>query len=132
MHVRHKPGSHIGEHDAKDAQVMNKQFKPSTNVLEATGTTDDRATRTYSWAGDNINLAAMPAYKQVMAGKSVDLQYQKFYVAIRPVKAWHGSCISCHAGAHIGDTLGAMVYMVARTPSDKPALAISSGTDGGE
>jgi hypothetical protein len=53
----------------------------------------------------------------VRDGHNVDSTYGKFYVAIRPIKALHQSCVSCHAGTHKGDTLGAMIYMVAPTPN---------------
>lgn len=122
MHVRHKPGSHIGAHDA--ASLM-QDFKPSAEPLETSGTTDNRANRTYTWAMDNIGPATMKEYSKVKSGQSVDTTYGKFYVAIRPIKAEHGECITCHTGAHMGDTLGAMIYMVAPTPNHTPPAAIA-------
>lgn len=126
MHVRHKPGMHGQAADLNDT----RDFTPSAGVIEASGTTDERAERTFYWGNDNLPNAVKPYYARVTRGESIDTSYQKFYVFIRPVKAWHDSCTRCHVGTHIGDTLGAMVYMVARTPNGKPATSTWDG--GGE
>lgn len=52
----------------------------------------------------------LPALNQ---GKSVEVANGDWHLFLRPVKATKESCVSCHSGAKVGDTLGVMLYAVA-------------------
>lgn len=45
-------------------------------------------------------------------------------VTLRPVRATKQSCVGCHRGARLGDTLGVLVYAV--DTREQPARAVSS------
>lgn len=66
----------------------------------------------YSASVQSLCVKALPKLKQ---GESVDAETGKWLVAMRPIRALKASCISCHAGAHKGDTLGVMVYAISKT-----------------
>ena len=57
----------------------------------------------------NLAVTALPP---VTRGRHVDLKYKDWMVALRPVRAEKASCIECHTGAKLNDTLGVMMYVV--------------------
>lgn len=128
MHLRHKPGHHT---EQPGAPADLRDPLPSAEVLEASGTTRARVERTLTWADSNINRATLWAAKQVKGGETVDTTYGKFAVAIRPIRAEHAGCITCHTGSKRNDVLGAMVYMVAPTAHNAPAKVFVVNGEGG-
>ena len=56
-----------------------------------------------------LGEAALPALRQ---GKQVESFEKGWHVSFRPVRASEQTCVSCHAGSKLGDTLGVMVYAV--------------------
>ncbi len=72
-----------------------------------------------------IAVEAVPKMKQ---GRPVDLKYKDWMVALRPVRAEKASCIACHTGAKINDTLGVMVYVISNKRNDfgAPAAKVSA------
>ena len=62
--------------------------------------------------GKKIKAICMTALPRVKRGLSVQLSTATERVFLRPIKADKASCLSCHAGAKMGETLGAMVYTV--------------------
>ncbi len=54
---------------------------------------------------------ALPKLKQ---GQGVEQSVGDWLVVIRPVRAMKTSCLKCHEGAKLGDTLGALAYAVSK------------------
>lgn len=59
--------------------------------------------------------AAAIALPNLLKGKAQEKTVGGWLVVMRPVCASKDSCLTCHAGAKRGDTLGAMVYAVSNT-----------------
>lgn len=59
----------------------------------------------------------LPTVGRLERGAKIDMQQGEWQVFLRPVKAEKETCASCHAGTKTGQVMGAMVYLVKRTPS---------------
>ena len=64
----------------------------------------------YLWRQDG-KRHRLPRLRQ---GQNVDASVGEYILALRPVQAKQGDCLGCHAGARLNDTLGVMVYAIAR------------------
>lgn len=113
LHCRHKPGAHI---DPKTPPEKRTDFKPSVDTLTAIGGTQKGTDHLYGWAGAHLQKIVLPYLPQLRQGQPQQTEYQNWVVVMRPVRAEHEACLSCHAGAKRGDTLGVMVYAVDKNP----------------
>ena len=59
---------------------------------------------------------AIAATPKLIRGQSIEVPQGEWTLFLRPVKAAKASCVSCHAGAKRGDTLGVMLYAVTNAP----------------
>ncbi|BDI30197.1 hypothetical protein CCAX7_22480 [Capsulimonas corticalis] len=109
LHVVHKPGSHLDTHDASHVEI---DPKPSTDVLFAVNSTYERVDHSINWAEQHLTRVLTPYAPVVKRGKVINVDYGGWFVALRPIRAEHSACISCHVGSHRGDTLGVMIYAV--------------------
>ena len=117
MHLRHRPGRLEG----KKPPESWADPKPSAQLMEVSGTTDEDASATYDWAYNNINKASLWAADSAKRGQAVYGTYGKYSVAIRPIRATHDSCLGCHVGTKKNAVVGAMIYMFAPTQNGKLA-----------
>ncbi|MEO7717657.1 MAG: hypothetical protein ABIY70_15775 [Capsulimonas sp.] len=124
IHIAHKPGSHIHTHDHGP---MDKDFVPSADSLVSVNSTEKRAEKSYDWATTHLTKVVTPYLAAVKRGRPANVEYGGWLVALRPVRAEHDTCITCHVGAHRGDTLGVMTYAINKTKSDRPITAVWAG-----
>ena len=59
-----------------------------------------------------IERRAKGALPELMAGKEKKISGSSWEILMRPVLASKPACVSCHANAKLGSTLGVMVYAV--------------------
>ena len=109
LHCRHKPGAPV---DPSPKPQLGDDFKSYTEPLIAFGATEDSAQRMYDWADKSLNPVVLPHLTALKQGHSAQAEYENWVIVMRPVRALHQSCITCHAGTRRGDTLGVMVYVV--------------------
>lgn len=112
LHCAHKPGSHIDTHDR---DTTDEDDSPYVRPLVSAGFSNLNASSNFDWANNNLSKAVLPYVKSVKHGESAIIANGHWLIVIRPIKAEHESCVSCHAGAKAGETLGAMVYAVRQT-----------------
>ena len=62
--------------------------------------------------GNLLQQAAVEAMPALLKGQGQEKTVHGWLIVTRPVRASKDSCLTCHVGAHRGDTLGAMVYAV--------------------
>jgi hypothetical protein len=106
MHCRFKPGRSVDLDKAPSANI----FKPSVEVLETISDSQDSADKLFKWSSDHADFAALKTYHKAMTDNNYDGSYHGYLIAMRPVTAHYPLCLTCHHGAKIGDTLGAIVY----------------------
>lgn len=63
----------------------------------------------------------LPMVGQLERGAKIDTQQAEWQVFLRPVKAEKATCASCHAGVKTGQVMGAMVYLVKKSPAENQA-----------
>ncbi len=74
---------------------------------------DEKATEILpEW--ETLSKGAIAALPKLMSGKEQRTETPKWSVLMRPVRATKSECLSCHENAKLGDTLGVMVYAVAK------------------
>jgi hypothetical protein len=61
-----------------------------------------------------MGAAAQQAMPTLMKGKGAEQEVGDWLVVTRPVRAMKASCLKCHQGAKLGDTLGALAYVVSK------------------
>ncbi len=110
LHCRHKPGAHIDP--PTKPEPLGDDFKPSTDALIAVGGTQTGADRNFEWANRALQPLVLPHLNQLKQGQPAQTEYENWVVVMRPVRAEHRACLSCHAGTKRGDTLGIMIYAV--------------------
>ncbi len=110
LHCRHKPGAHVDP--PAPADPLPSDFKPSVDALLTVGGTQAGADRAFHWANKALEPLVLPYLDPLKHGHPVQTDYENWVVVMRPVRALHSSCLTCHAGAQRGDTLGIMVYAV--------------------
>ena len=108
LHCAHKPGEDLITH-TRDKQ---EAFTPSLQTLAAATSTQAGTEKLMAWSDADLSKAVLPSLPVLRQGLGVDRDYGNWQVVLRPVRALHASCLTCHAGAKRGDTLGVMVYAV--------------------
>jgi hypothetical protein len=68
-----------------------------------------------------IRKTAMAALPELERNGTASGNAGPWKVTLRPVRATKGSCVGCHQGSRLGDTLGVLVYAV--DTRDQPAPA---------
>ncbi|MCA1597404.1 MAG: hypothetical protein LC772_13420, partial [Chloroflexi bacterium] len=76
----------------------------------------DRADGPYRELERRTEKRAIHDLPALRRGQALQARDGRWLIAMRPVKASSRSCLSCHAGAKLGDTLGVMVYGVDTRP----------------
>ena len=61
-----------------------------------------------------MGKAAQSALPSLMKGEGVGQNVGEWLVLVQPVRALKASCLKCHQGAKLGDTLGALTYIVSK------------------
>jgi hypothetical protein len=61
-----------------------------------------------------MGKAAHKALPKLMKGKGTEADAGDWLIVMRPVRAMKATCLTCHKDAKMGDTLGAMAYMVSK------------------
>lgn len=111
LHCAHKPG--------KDMVTKETEYEPpiklTVQTLATATSTDAGSQRLMDWGDNNLDKVVVPAWPMLKQGVGVDRDFGNWQVVMRPVRASKSSCLSCHAGASRGDTLGVMVYAVDKT-----------------
>jgi len=125
MHCRFKPDRDI----ALDNAPVSEKFTPSVQVLESISDSQANADRLFDWSSKNIEKAGMKGHAAAMTGAPFNTRLDGYFVAVRPVTAHYPICLTCHHGTKLGDTLAAIVYLVADHKSAKPCKFVTR--DGG-
>ena len=107
LHCAHKPGQY--RHSKEHGDGMTD---PSVETLAAETATEDGVGKLWDWSDANLDKAVLPEVATLRRGAGVDKDFGNWRVVLRPVRADREACLSCHAGAKRGDTLGVMVYAV--------------------
>lgn len=127
LHCRHAPGAHT---DPPTPAAPDRSFKPSVDALLTVGGTQAGADRTFHWANKALEPLVLPYLDPLKHGRPVQTDYENWVVVMRPVRALHSSCLTCHAGAQRGDTLGVMVYAVDKDAKIKGRSFSADSSDG--
>ncbi|MCW3054756.1 MAG: hypothetical protein JWN14_3926 [Chthonomonadales bacterium] len=61
-----------------------------------------------------MNKAAQKALPKLLKGQGAEQDSGDWLIVTRPVRAMKDSCLKCHEGAKLGDTLGALAYVVSK------------------
>jgi hypothetical protein len=61
-----------------------------------------------------MGKAAEKALPKLMKGQGIEQDAGDWLVVARPVRALKTSCLKCHQGAKLGDTLGVLTYIVSK------------------
>ena len=69
---------------------------------------------------------ANSVFGRLAKGAAVDTALGTWQVSFRPVRASKQSCLNCHAGAKMGDTLGVMAYAVRQPLKSDSGKAVST------
>ncbi len=76
-----------------------------------------------------MGKAAQKALPKLMKGQGAEQDAGAWLIVTRPVRAMKTSCLKCHQGAKMGDTLGALAYAVNKKafPNDPPGVSPRGG-----
>ena len=124
LHTAHKPGAHI---DPATKPQESDMPVPSINSLTAVGASQVGADRMYDWANAHLKPVVTAHMATLKQGLPAQADYQNWVVVMRPVRALHQGCITCHVGAKRGDTLGVMVYAVDKNQKIKKQSFVAPG-----
>ena len=124
LHTAHKPGAHI---DPATKPQESDMPVPAINSLTAVGASQVGADRMYDWANAHLKPVVTAHMMTLKQGLPAQADYQNWVVVMRPVRALHQGCITCHAGAKRGDTLGVMVYAVDKNQKIKRQSFVAPG-----
>jgi len=61
-----------------------------------------------------MSRAAQKALPKLLKGQGTEQDSGDWLIVTRPVRALKDSCLKCHEGAKMGDTLGALAYVVSK------------------
>ena len=109
LHCAHKPGQYAHSKERSDSMT-----DPFVETLAAETATEDGVSKLWEWSDANLDKAVLPEVTTLRQGNGVDKDFGNWRIVLRPVRADKDACLSCHAGAKRGDTLGVMVYAVDR------------------
>ena len=107
LHCAHKPGQYVHSQERGDGEAV-----PYVEMLAAETATEDGVGNLWGWGDTHLDDVVTPELTALRQGTGVDKDYGNWCVVMRPVRALYPACLSCHAGAKPGDTLGVMVYAV--------------------
>ena len=107
LHCAHKPGEDLMTH-TRDKQGT---VTPSLQTLAAATATEAGTEKLMAWSDANLSKAVLPALPVLRRGSGVDRTSATGRSSCAR-SAPCVSCLTCHAGAKRGDTLGVMVYAV--------------------
>lgn len=120
LHCTHRPGQDLGPGERLKkmpvSTVAEAPVKPSVETLATATSTDSGNDRLREWGDKNLDKVVVPSWPVLKQGIGVDRDFGNWQVVMRPVRASKSSCLSCHAGAKRGDTLGVMIYAVDKNP----------------
>lgn len=133
LHIAHKPGSFQKSGKSSSGAGPNShaharpaaetEFTPYLSLLPIENTTVNAKGLRTSRAGtdlaqrlDEARPVVMKAIPALKSGKDVEAAVGNRTVFMRPVRATKQSCLGCHEGAKLDDTLGVMVYIVDNHP----------------
>ena len=123
LHCAHVPGK-------PDAETPSPTFTLSSPVLPRLititvrggtlksrhyGFSDGMTIRYVRETEPALQSAALRVLPSVMKGRNAQATSDHWTLFLRPVRALHSSCLTCHTTAKYGDTLGVMVYAVGDT-----------------
>lgn len=123
LHCAHVPGALA----PKTAQALPQVIPPAAPIKMASNIPSSLTTiivkgsssdpqHSYSEKTQSLlRQTAFHALPAALKGRNVETQTSGWTVFLRPVSAFQNSCLTCHAGAKRGDTLGVMVYAVSST-----------------
>ena len=94
--------------------LAGKAIPDPVNIGDSRARDEIAAKRTEARQMEKLAIAKLP---QLMKGQSAGAETGDRVLYFRPVRASKASCIKCHPGAKQGDTLGVMVYSVAKDAS---------------
>lgn len=116
LHCSHRLGSHLHTHDG----LQNGEGDdPQVIMLVSAGISDLNAQNNFDWCDDHLSGAVKPDIAAIKRGQACTTTCGQWLVVMRPIKAEHEICLSCHLGAKRGDTLGAMVYAIRESPESR-------------
>jgi hypothetical protein len=113
LHCAHRPGRFNSDRSTE----LDLTSDHGTTLIDCESSSDAAAINDYNWADNHLDKVTAPYLGQVKHGQAVEVVVGKWLLAIRPVKATHQSCVTCHSGQKLGGTLGALVYMVHLKPA---------------
>lgn len=117
LHCRFKPSRDV----ALDKSTRAGVFHPSTEAIQCVAASQDVACHRLAWAKARLDSAALPALPFAVRNEPYNSRYAGYLVAVRPVTAHAPICLTCHHGAKLGDTLGALVYLVSEKRAHTPS-----------
>jgi len=117
LHCAHKPGR---DKFAGRPGKADPTFRPYVSTLVVATETAGGGEKIVRWADDHLEKSVLPHLPVLRTGAGAQTVSGNWLVVMRPVRASRESCLGCHAGARRGDTLGVMVYAVAKTASSHP------------
>lgn len=126
LHCRHKPGAHI---DPPTKPAHLEFIAPKIDALTAVGATQTGAERMYQWADKSLNPVVLPHFAALKQGQPAQAEFENWVIVMRPIRALHESCVTCHAGTKRGDTLGVMVYAVDKNTKIQGQNFVAPGGD---
>lgn len=74
-----------------------------------------------------MSKAAHKALPILIKGEGAEQASGDWLIVTRPVRAMKASCLKCHEGAKLGDTLGAMAYAVSKKTFADPFPHVAGG-----
>jgi len=122
LHCAHKPGQYLHSKERGDAETNSY-----VQVLATATATQEGTSRLWDWGDTHLSGVARPALTELRQGNGVDKDLGNWCVVMRPVRAWHNSCLGCHAGTKRGDTLGVMIYAVDKNVIQRPIRSTIEG-----
>lgn len=117
LHCRFKPSRDV----SLDKSTKPDAFQPSAEAVECIAPSQAAAANRLAWARKRFGSAALPAFPMAMRNEPYNSHYAGYLVAVRPVTAHAPICLTCHHGAKVGDTLGAVIYLVSEQHQAKPS-----------
>ncbi len=115
LHCAQKPDSSYTYHGTPKLEMLyfNQQPVATSWDRPMTGPAKQIAAE-HDLDNEQIEKTAVKSIAQLMHGKEVRSGDEHWEVLMRPVLATKQECLSCHASAKPGDTLGVMVYAVGK------------------
>jgi hypothetical protein len=119
LHMAHKPGKYVrgpspGRKVASDVQPHLSRIRTAKDVFLKERLSENQ------WAA--LLTLATDRLPELRKGKDESAVFENWSVSMRPVLA-RKSCLDCHEGAKDGETLGVMLYAIAKKTAERPVNA---------